>query len=59
MIMALELAEEYPEKFEKKTGERWAADFFSKLVHQPIPKEGIADDRPKRRRNLRSRRKRP
>jgi len=41
LIRALELAEEYPEKFNEKTGERWAADFFSKLVHQSIPEDGI------------------
>jgi Fe-S-cluster containining protein len=44
LVRALEFAEEHPEKFEEKTGERWAADFFSKLVHQPIPKEGIDRD---------------
>ena len=41
MIRALELAEAFPEKFEEKTGERWAADFFGKLTHQDIPKSGI------------------
>ena len=41
LIKALELAETFPEKFEEKTGERWAADFFGKLTHQDIPKSGI------------------
>ena len=41
LIRALEFADKYPEKFEEKTGERWAADFFGKLVHQKIPKQGI------------------
>lgn len=46
LIRALELAEKHPEKFEEKTGERWAADFFSKLADQPIPKEGIEPEIP-------------
>lgn len=41
LIRALELAEEYPENFIEKTGERWAADFFGMLVHQEIPKPVI------------------
>lgn len=41
LIRALELAKRHPEKFEEKTGERWAADFFSKLTRQEIPKSGI------------------
>lgn len=41
LIRALEFAERYPEKFEERTGERWAADFFGKLTHQHIPKAGI------------------
>jgi Fe-S-cluster containining protein len=41
LIKALDLAEEYPEKFEERTGERWAADFFGKLTRQHIPKSGI------------------
>jgi Fe-S-cluster containining protein len=41
LIRILEFADKIPEKFEERTGERWAADFFSKLVRQPIPKEGI------------------
>jgi len=41
MVRALELAEANPEKFEEKTGERWAADFFEKLTRQDIPDTGI------------------
>ena len=41
LIRALELAESFPERFEERTGERWAADFFSKLTHRPIPRSGI------------------
>ena len=41
LIRALEFAGKYPEKFEEKTGERWAADFFGKLAHQHIPRSGI------------------
>ena len=59
MILALDLAAEYPERFEEKTGERWAADFFSKLAHQPIPKEGIAGHAKKRDPNARSHRNQP
>lgn len=42
LILALELAEKYPEHFEEKTGERWLADFFGKLTHQHIPRQGIS-----------------
>ena len=41
LIRALEFADRFPEKFEERTGERWAADFFGKLTHQHIPKAGI------------------
>jgi Fe-S-cluster containining protein len=41
LIRALELAESFPERFEERTGERWAADFFGKLTHQHIPRSGI------------------
>jgi Fe-S-cluster containining protein len=41
LIRALELAESFPERFEERTGERWAADFFSKLTHRHIPRSGI------------------
>jgi len=41
LIRALELAESFPERFEERTGERWAADFFGKLTHQQIPRSGI------------------
>jgi len=41
LVRALELAEANPEKFEEKTGERWAADFFEKLTRQDIPASGI------------------
>lgn len=44
LIRALELAEQFPEKFEERTGERWAADFFSKLTHQNIPNDGITPE---------------
>lgn len=37
LIRALEFAERYPENFEEKTGERWAADFFGQLTNQTIP----------------------
>jgi Fe-S-cluster containining protein len=45
LIMALEFAERYQERFEVRTGERWAADFFGKLTHQNIPKGGITPER--------------
>jgi Fe-S-cluster containining protein len=45
LIKALELAERFPEKLEERTGERWAADFFSKLTHQDIPKAGISPEK--------------
>ena len=32
LILALELAERYPESFPEKTGEAWMADFFNKLT---------------------------
>jgi Fe-S-cluster containining protein len=41
LVKALEFAEHFPEKFEERTGERWAADFFGKLTHQRIPTDGI------------------
>ncbi|MBK9163951.1 MAG: YkgJ family cysteine cluster protein [Acidobacteria bacterium] len=37
MIRSLELAEQYPEKFVEKTGEKWMADFFTMLTHSEIP----------------------
>lgn len=58
LIRALEFASTYPERFAEKTGERWAAEFFSRLAHQEIPKKGIkpkkakpAAKRPKRRKH--------
>ena len=44
LIRALELADANPEKFEQRTGERWAADFFGKLTSQHIPRSGIEPD---------------
>jgi Fe-S-cluster containining protein len=46
LIRALDFAEKYPEQFVEKTGERWAADFFSRLSHQEIPKKGIRPKKP-------------
>jgi Fe-S-cluster containining protein len=40
MVQALEFADKYPENFEEKTGERWAAEFFGKLSHGEIPDPG-------------------
>lgn len=37
LIRALELAEQIPEAFEQKTGERWMADFFTDLTKEEIP----------------------
>jgi Fe-S-cluster containining protein len=39
LILALEWAEKYPEKFAEKTGEQWMADFFRNLTDGEIPKE--------------------
>lgn len=33
LIMALEIAEKYPETFPEKTGEQWMADFFTRLTN--------------------------
>lgn len=56
LIRALELAEQTPETFVEKTGERWMADFFQNLTRSEIPKKGIKNKpkttskpRPKRR----------
>ena len=51
LIRALELAEANPEKFEEKTGERWAADFFGKLTSQDIPSGGIEPESKKQTNN--------
>lgn len=37
LIRSLELAEQFPEKFVEKTGEKWMADFFTMLTHSEIP----------------------
>ncbi len=37
-VRALEWVKKYPEKFEKKTGEQWMADFFTNLTKSEIPK---------------------
>ena len=39
LILALEWAEKYPEKFALKTGEQWMADFFRNLTDDEIPKD--------------------
>ncbi len=44
LIMALELAEKYPENFPEKTGEQWMADFFGHLTKS----EAKEEDRPVR-----------
>jgi len=41
LIKALALAEEYPESFVEKKGERWVADFFEQLTSSKIPKKGL------------------
>jgi len=41
LIRAMEFAEQYPESFVEKKGERWAADFFQQLTKTEIPKKGI------------------
>lgn len=41
LIRALEIAENIPESFPEKTGERWLADFFQNLTRSEIPKRGI------------------
>ncbi len=55
LIEALDFVERYPENFEEKTGEQWAADFFNCLL-QPTtpgppgpPKTGSKPRRKKRR----------
>lgn len=35
LIMALEIAQKYPEAFPEKTGEQWMADFFGRLTSEP------------------------
>ena len=37
LIMALELAERYPEAYPEKTGEQWMADFFGRLTSEEKP----------------------
>ncbi len=37
LIRSLELAEQFPEKFVEKTGEKWMADFFTMLTQSDIP----------------------
>ena len=37
LIMALELAEKYPEAYPEKTGEQWMADFFGRLTSEEKP----------------------
>jgi len=54
LIQALELADRHPERFPEKTGERWAADFFSRLTGSEIPENARPNspaDRPRRRRS--------
>ena len=46
LVRALEFAEEYPESFVEKKGERWAADFFQNLTGTEIPKKGIKPPKP-------------
>ena len=41
LIKALALAEEYPESFVEKKGQRWVADFFEQLTRSKIPKKGL------------------
>jgi Fe-S-cluster containining protein len=57
LIRALEFAEQYPETFAVKTGERWAAEFFEQLAHQEIPESGIKPSRPRRKRPRQKKRK--
>jgi Fe-S-cluster containining protein len=39
LVRALKYAAEYPERFDEKTGQQWAADFFRLLTRKPIPGE--------------------
>ncbi|MGH9946336.1 MAG: YkgJ family cysteine cluster protein [Pyrinomonadaceae bacterium] len=39
LIMSLELAEKYPERFPEKTGEQWMADFFGRDMDNTAEKE--------------------
>lgn len=41
LVRALELADNVPEHFVEKTGERWVADFFGIMTRSEIPKKGI------------------
>jgi Fe-S-cluster containining protein len=41
LVRALELAGSEPERFEEKTGERWAAEFFQHLTNSPIPDDAV------------------
>jgi Fe-S-cluster containining protein len=52
LIMALEVAEKYPESFPEKTGEQWMADFFTRLTNDeklPKPQPGHTPNHRKRR----------
>jgi Fe-S-cluster containining protein len=57
LIRALEFTEKHPEAFEEKTGERWAADFFSQLAFKDIPEGGPQAKTPKPSSKRRKRRK--
>jgi Fe-S-cluster containining protein len=41
LVNALEFAAKHSERFEEKTGERWAAEFFGRLTQSDIPENGV------------------
>jgi len=50
LILALELAEKYPENFPKKPGPEWMTDFFDKLADNEAKRRVLPPSRKRRQR---------
>ncbi len=57
LVRALEFAEQVPETFTEKKGERWAAEFFEHLTQSDIPESGIPSKQNRRKKSRQKKRK--